>query len=478
MSTVLDAKYADASDGSAARPPAAADIPSDFITPDLLGGFTTDGAFGLALGTLNFRAILSCADIFLFDTDIAMPVQVQPTNNPAPEAKNVEVAHSGVISPNAGTWVPKVSVLDPPTQPTTLWAGSSVPVDFEIPNTVGKLMDAALMIEVRTGATAPTAGQMPPTTHWVESVESYLGSQMIERVVADDLLHESLLFLSDQELNTVAPLVNITTAGGYRSDTFAAATTNYRFYLPLWANSIITAQPYCKGFSSKWKFRINFAPSFFQSSGTAVSANAPTIVQLKLIIQEASLSPNEEAQLEALHRGKIEYRSIRRNKHITGTTLNFSSRPASEITEVMTEFANTDSAALLVYARPSGGIAQYPGSSRQTMYEIGLLDGRNTQLVPRVPGNYLEGFVMPWSVSTSSGISQTGTQLYLFPFCSNLGRVLETGEVMGGLQLTGNEKLVYINEASGSSTAQIHVVSYEYMRIAVNRNASALVFRA
>jgi hypothetical protein len=350
-------------------------------------------------------------------------------------------------------------------------------VDFEIPNTIGKVMDAALMIEVRTGGTAPTAGAMPPVTHWVESIEDYLGSQQIERVVADDLLHETLLFLSDQELNTIAPLTNITTGGAYRSDTFAAINTNYRFYLPLWANSIITAQPYCKGFSSKWKFRINFAPQFSTSAGAAVT-NAPTIVQLKLIVQEAALGASEEAQLEAYHRSKIEYRSIRRNKHVSGNTLNFSARPASEVTETLPEFANTDSAALLVYARPAGGITQFPGSSRQTMFEIGLMDGRNTQLVPRVPGNYLEGFVMPWSVSTSSGISQTGTQLYLFPFCSNLGRVLETGDVMGGLQLTGNERLAYINEAGGSATVKIHVVSYEYMRIAVNRNASALVFRA
>lgn len=408
-----------------------------------------------------------------------MPAQVQPTSNPTPEAKNVEIAHSGVIAPNAGAWVPKITVLEPSTgQPASLWAGSTVSVDFELPNTLGKVMDATLMIEVRTGATAPTAGQIPPTTHWVEAVESFLGSQQIESVASDDLLHESLLFLSDQELNTIAPLVNITTAGGYRSDTFAAANTNYRFYLPLWANSIITAQPYCKGFNSKWKFKVKFAPNFFQSNGTTVSANAPTIVQVKLLVQEAALNANDEAQLEALHRGKIEYRSIRRNKHITGTTLNFTSRPASEITELLPEFSNTDSAALLVYARPSGGTAQYPNSSRQQMYEIGLNDSRGTQLVPRVAGNFLEGFVMPWSVSTSSGISQTGTQLYLFPFCSNLGRVLETGEVAGGLQLTGGEKLVYQNEAGGGASVQIHVVSYEYMRIIVNRNASALVFRA
>ena len=412
-----------------------------------------------------------------------MPAQTTPTTTPLPEAKNVELSHSGVAAPNTGTWVPKISILDPPSQPSTLWNGTSVPIEFEIPNTVGKLTDAVLMIEVKTGATVPAAGSMPPTTHWVDSIECFLGSQMIERVAADDLLHETALFLSDMELNAIAPLINITTAGAYRSDTLQVASTNSRFYLPLWANSIVTAQPYCKGFSSKWKFRVNFAPNFYTSAGAVFSTNAPTIVQLKLIIQEAALSPNEE-QLDALHRSKIEYRSIRRNKHVSSTKdWSSASRPASEQTEVITEFANTDSAALLVYARPTGGYAQYPNVSRQPLYEVGLLDGKNTQLVPRVPGKYLEGFVLPWSVSTSQAITEptananTGA-IYLFPFCSNLGRVLETGDVMGGLQLTGNEKLVYINEASGSATTQIHVESFEYLRVIVNRNASALVFRA
>ena len=408
-----------------------------------------------------------------------MPVQTSSTPNSTPEAKNVEISHSGIATPNTGSWVPKISILDPPSQPSSLWNGNSVPIEFEIPDTVGKLMDAVLMIEVQTNSvTAPATGVLPPTTHWVDSVESFLGSQMIERVVADDLLNEAVLFLSDQELNSIAPLINLTTSGGYSQATYSTST-NYRFYLPLWANSIITTQPYCKGFSSKFKFRINFAPSLYNSSGVAnTGTNVPTIVQLKLLVQEAGLSANEEAQLEALHRSKIEYRTVRRNKHVSQTK-DFSVKPASEVTEVMTEFANTDSAALLVYARPSGAYSQYPNTSRRSMYEIGLLDGKNTQLVPRAPGKYNEGFIVPWSVSSSQAISESGAFLYLFPFCSNLQRVLESGDVLGGLQLTGNEKLVYINDATtGATTTAIHVESFEYMRIVVNRKASSLVFRA
>ena len=248
-----------------------------------------------------------------------MPALTNPTPNSIPEAKNVEISHSGIATPNTGSWVPKISVLDPPSQPSSLWAGTSVPVEFELPDTIGKLMDAVLMIEFASGATAIAQGVLPPTTHWVESVESFLGSQMIERVTSDHLLNETILFLGDQELNSVAPLVNITTAGGYNQTAYAVST-NYRLYLPLWANSIITAQPYCKGFSSKFKFRINFAPNLYNSSGVAnATTNIPTVVKLKLMVQEASLSANEEAQLDALHRSKIEYRTVRRNKHVSAT---------------------------------------------------------------------------------------------------------------------------------------------------------------
>jgi hypothetical protein len=414
-----------------------------------------------------------------------MPVQTTATATSAPEAKNLEISHSGVSIPGLGAWLPKISILDPSSsQPSALWNGTSVGVDFEIPDTVGKLTDAVAMIELRTTATAPTAGEISPTTHWVENVESYLGSQMIERVPADDLLNEAVLFLSDQELNTIAPLVNITNSGTNTSFAFAASTT-YRFYLPLWATAINTAQPYCKGFKNKFKYRINFAPQFWTAAGANLTANTtPTIVQVKLIIQEAGLTPNDEAKLEAAHRSKIEYRTIRRNKHVSNIK-DFTAQPAGEQTELLSQFANTDSAGLIVYARPGGATNQYANVGRYEMFEIGLLDGKNTQLVPRVPAQYLEGFVNPWSVSTSTGISQTPTNLYIFPFCSSLQRVLETGEMLGGLELTGSERLTYINRAAvgtlnvaQKANVLIHVESFEYCRIVVNRNASALVFKA
>ena len=405
-----------------------------------------------------------------------MPAQVNPTSTRA-EAKNVEISHSGVAAPNTGAWVPKLSYLDPPSQPSSLWGGASVPVEFEIPQTTGKLMDAVLMMDVTTPGTALTAGTIPPTTHWVDSIESFLGSQMIERVVADDLLNETLLFLSDMELNSIAPVVNITTGGAYRSDTLPAASTTYRFFLPLWANAIVTAQPWCKGFTQKFKFRVNFAPNLYNSSGT--STTAPTITQVKLLVTEAQLKPEDERELERLHmRQTIEYRTVRRNKHVS-TTKDFTNQPASEITEVLTEFAHTDSAGLLIYCRPSGGYAQYPNTARKALYELGLLDGRNTQLVPRVSGKFNEAFVLPNQLATSQAISESAAYIYLFPFCANLGRVLETGDPLGGLQLEGNEKLTYINSAASSATATIiHVESFEYCRIVVTKGNSAIYYRA
>ena len=424
-----------------------------------------------------------------------MPAQSTPSASAIPSAVNIEMSHSGVGSPHMGSWVPKVTVLDPPSQPTTLWGGSTVPVEFEIPNTVGKITDAVLMIEVTqvvASAAAFGAGTIPPTTHWVESVEVFLGSQMVERVMADDLMHETLCFLGDQELNSIAPLVNVTTSGAYRTDGINIATattavnTKFRYFLPLWANALITAQPWCKGFQSKWKFRINFAADLYNSSATGAAAKITTssfitISQVKLNIQEAALSPNEERQLEGLHtNGKIEYRSIRRNKHLSAPSKDLSARATTDQLEVLTEFRDSDSAALIVYGRPSGGAYNsYPNTSRVKFYEIQVTDAQGNPILPRVSGDYIEGFINPWAVSTSLSQSSSTTNLYIVPFCSNLQRVLETGEALGGYRLTGNEKLLFLQDTNASlSACQVHVLSYEYMRIIVQNKASTLVYGA
>ena len=416
-----------------------------------------------------------------------MPAPTVASSSALPSAVNIELAHSGIATPNAGTWVPKVTVLDPPAQPSALWGGSTVPVEFEIPNTVGKILDAVLMIEI-TGAASTTGanGTVPPTTHWVESVETFLGSQMVERVVSDDLMIETLQFLGDQELNAIAPLVNMTTAGGYRSDGINAASVTasakYRYFLPLWANALVTAQPWCKGFASKWKFRINFAASLYNSSASAITTSSFfSISQLKLNITEATLSYAEEQQLAQLHDGRgIEYRSIRRNKHLSVPGKDLSTRATTDQTEVLSKFRDTDSAAVVVYARPSGGAYNsYANINRIKFYELQLLDAQSNPIMPRVSADFIEGFVNPWAASTALSQSQTNTNYYIIPFCANLQRVLETGEITGGYRLTGNEKLLYLNDTNSSQTAcQIHVINYEYMRIVVKNKASTLVYGA
>jgi hypothetical protein len=62
LSTVFDAKYAEASEGRAARPPAAAENPNDFATddPPVVAGFTMVDGFGLAFGSFTRSAISEC----------------------------------------------------------------------------------------------------------------------------------------------------------------------------------------------------------------------------------------------------------------------------------------------------------------------------------------------------------------------------------------------------------------------------------
>jgi hypothetical protein len=91
----------------------------------------------------------------------------------------------------------------------------------------------------------------------------------------------------------------------------------------------------------------------------------------------------------------------------------------------------------------------------------------------------------PWDATSDPLTDVRGLQkFYLFPFCSNVQKVLNEGKVAGGYLLTGQERIV-INpsrllegaltspDSFGNGGIQVCVVSYEYTKIACqNRQPS------
>jgi hypothetical protein len=90
----------------------------------------------------------------------------------------------------------------------------------------------------------------------------------------------------------------------------------------------------------------------------------------------------------------------------------------------------------------------------------------------------IEAIVSPSVVSVSSYFINAASQTtYIFPFCTNLTRVIE-GKSLGSYQLTGNERLVLQTDNTNSIAAGsiFNAISFDYSKlVVVNHNAKQYV---
>jgi len=395
-------------------------------------------------------------------------------------AKQVGVAHNGVLSGDAQPQIQRVlEVLPVTTTPTNAFNGSQSSIEFVLPPDMGKLVDAVIQFEMNVTGDAPVA--LVPTFNWVQRIETYLGGEVIESVEASELLEQSYFWLSDQERKAIAKTVNIDpTTGG-----FATATpvgNSKRFYLPLWANTFITAQPWVRGFGDKnLRFKLWFQPSIRVDNGsTGVS-----ISTCKLYATEAILSASEESRLESAHHTGICYRTIIRNKFIyPASTLSYNTQQQAQMTSL-----NNPSAGVQVYIQPNSNdnalvFAKYAAD------QIQLRDSNNADLTVLQAGDLVVAYQNEWQVPRSPvGCAQPN--MYIFSFCANLQSVVESGDRLGAYQLTGNERVVVYPSSTatvttaggqvsppegGLTNVQICVVSFEYAKLEVSNKVAKRSF--
>ena len=393
------------------------------------------------------------------------------------QSKNLEVA-SGSTPPGAFKVpnVPKVSYADPTSIATTYAWGTNV--EFSLPKTIGKVIDMVLQVDI-TVATADVA--LPPTPYWFESIITSLGgSQAIETVWKDECFQETLAFLDIQDFQTIAPMVNIGADGSWNKDETKAsekvAVGTKRFFLPLWANCLMTAQPYLKGFNSDWrlKFLLSTTAPILGGSGT-VTVNA-----LRILITEAQLPPSIEAKLARQHMGQVTYNTINRLRHTDAKMPS-----ASGVAEYVTTTLCNESAGILTYIRANDNSANYSKlGQRCPVSNINLRDAQgNPYYSTDLDGNFNLYFLSPWSVKGEPLAGNQGKYNYLLPFSSHVGAVLQDGRDLGAYACSGREK-VCLTFSSGDITALTAncgtnplfvAVSYDYMRIKV-KNGNARVY--
>lgn len=393
------------------------------------------------------------------------------------QSKNLEVA-SGAVPPGAFKVpnVPKVTYQDPQSISTSY--GWGLPVDFVLPNTIGKVLDLVLQIDITV---AGDAVSLPPTPYWFERLETSLGgSAPIETVNKDEAFQECLSFLDIQDFQTIAPMVNINADGSWKASGTDLAPGNYRFFFPLWANCLMTCQPYLKGFNSEWKMR------FHLSLGAPIIAPSPpvgtvSVTGLRLLITEAQLPPSIEAKLARQHMGKITYNTINRLRH-TDTKM----PTAAGVQEyTLTTFGN-ESAGVLCYIRASDSSTDYTKLGNRCPFNtINFRDAQgNPYYATDLDGNFNLYFLNPWSIKGEPLDQNRGKFNYLLPFSSHVGAVLQDGRDLGAYAMSGKEKAVVNLSASDFTTLSANcgaspvfvAISYDYMRIKVNKGNARVYY--
>jgi hypothetical protein len=402
------------------------------------------------------------------------------------ESKNLEVP-SAAVSPGAFKVpnVPKVTYQDPQSISTSYGWGN--PVDFVLPNSIGKVIDMVLQIDFNVTGSV----NAPPTPYWFERLEVSLGgSAPIETTNKDECFVETLAFLDVQDFQTIAPMVNINANGSWNTGAAAGdrlTGTGQRLFLPLYSNCLMTMQPYLKGFTSEWKLRFILSQTA-PVLGTNSSGDTFNITGLRLLITEAQLPPALEGKLARQHERSVVYNTINRLRH-TDTKVPTS---AGDIEYTLTTFGN-ESAGVLCYFRAIDSTTDYSKLGlRAAVNTINLRDAQgNPYYATDMDGNYNLYFVQPWSVKGEPLAGNRGKENYLLPFSSHVGAVLEDGRDLGAYQMSGKERIKLnltptnfsalgstLGTSSSNATGAIFVaVSYDYMRIKVKGGKARVYYQ-
>jgi hypothetical protein len=242
----------------------------------------------------------------------------------------------------------------------------------------------------------------------------------------------------------------------------------------------MTCQPYLKGFNSEWKLRFILS----QAAPLLVGSATVAITGLRLLITEAQLPPSVEAKLARQHAGQVSYNTINRLRHLD------TKMPAAAATTeyTLTTFGN-ESAGVLSYMRAVD--TAYPKLGQRAPFTtINFRDAAgNPYYAADIDGNYNLYFLTPWSVKGEPLDSNRVSSMYLLPFSSHVGAVLQDGRDLGAYQMSGKEKIVVTQNAtdftaavtnigaSGALTNCVFVaVSYDYMRIKVNKGNARVYY--
>jgi hypothetical protein len=334
---------------------------------------------------------------------------------------------------------------------------------------------------------------LPSTPFWVDHIEVYVGSDLVETVWKHEIWNEELAWRSQQELSNVS-VPAITGYSIYNSPTDGSfhATNPLTSQSPPSANGywflnipscMRSAKPYIRGFQSRIKFRVYF-PTTINTNPLAPSSS-PSLNECILIVEEASTDPMTIAELERAHKSStVDYTVVVRNRvQQTYSSGQLTSNTDGQI--YLRGFKNK-SAGVVVYATTTDAFSQGTGSNQTTntrffspIYQ--LLDAQNNKITERLPVEWLEAYVFHDAVGSCSTEQFTDAVKHqiIFPFSADFLTTVQKGCSYGGFRFTTLEQLVLGGTAStdpqcvqfasaSGSNIVITACSYDYGHLTVS----------
>jgi hypothetical protein len=386
--------------------------------------------------------------------------------------------------------LPRYYYVQPLQNTPQAWNGASSYVDFEVPAQTGVMTEATLRFQL----TSITSNHyLPSTPFWIDHIEVYIGSDLVETVWKHEIWNEEIAWRSTQELSNVSTssssnysIYNARTDGLFHTGnplTSQASPSSNGYWFLNMPTCMRSAKPYVRGFQSRIKFRVYFPTTINTNSASA--STYPTLNECIMIVEEASTDPVTIAELERAHKqSTVDYTVITRNR----VQQQYSSGQLSSNTDAqiyLRGFKNK-SAGVVVYATTTNAFAQNTLSSNLTntryfspIYQ--LLDAQNNKITERLPVEWLEDYIFHDAVGSCS------TQQFdvavqsevIFPFSADFGATITKGCSYGGFRFTTLEQLVLGGTASTNtycvqyasslgSNMVITATSYDYGHITVS----------
>ena len=394
-------------------------------------------------------------------------------------ANQIPTATNGLADANVPASEPEWDVVlpqskgDPFQASCTGGTGNVLQQDFNIQCAeFGKIQNMLINLQVNAVATGTTT-QIVPTPYWIDHIDFFLPDMtIIETLRPDQIWVETCSLQTDQEVNTMAPLFNQDTTNPAYA--FAPALANGSNKLDFWVSLnysfLVASQPYLRGFGDGYiKVRVYYATDIV---GAGTKLTSLTGFDPYLWVQEAVLSPEVEAALDSLHASSsgAVYNSIVRDQ----ISLNLQVAAASSQQTIQLQGFNCLSAG--IYLQFKDGTTPPYCLSRLQIDSMYLQDAGGKQITQNFKDEMIETIIAPQVVPVSSYFINSNSTTYIFPFCTNISRCIDSGRKLGSYGLTGNEKaLITVGAAHPWTTGcLLNVYSWSYASVVVKRNNAKL----